>query len=220
MKRLIFSLLAAVVVIATVSCGDGQTTEVETHRAEMQTMVSAPLSPLPDIKAIPLSSHVVSEEAFTDVEQADTEEKATPEPEQEEFFLSDKVPLSEDEQKALQSACKEFDIPYALALGLIERETHFQNVVGDDGASTGYMQIQVQWHYDRMERLGVTDLSDPTGNFRVGCDLLSELYEKYGSWDMALTVYNMGHDPGYITNYAYDILNKYEVWIGVVGTNE
>lgn len=90
------------------------------------------------------------------------------------WLLSDDVPLSYDEQKALQAVCSEFDVPYALAFGLIEKETNFRNIIGDDGASTGYMQIQKRWHYDRMERLGVTDLSDPSGNFRVGCNYLSE----------------------------------------------
>ena len=63
-----------------------------------------------------------------------------------------------------------------------------------------------------MERLGVTDLMEPNGNFKVGCDFLSELHEKYGDWDLALTVYNMGHDPGYITNYAKDVMENYGHW--------
>lgn len=130
----------------------------------------------------------------------------------EQIEYNDDIPLSHEEQGWLQSACKEFEVPYALALGLIEKETHFQNVVGDDGASTGYMQIQQKWHWDRMNRLGVTDLLDPEGNFQVGCDFLSELYGKYGDWSLALTVYNMGHNPGYITKYAYDVMGNYARW--------
>lgn len=120
----------------------------------------------------------------------------------------------------LGAACEEFDIPYGIALGLIEKETRFQNVLGDDGASTGYMQIQEKWHWDRMERLGVTDLLDPEGNFRVGCDFLAELYGKYGDWGMALTVYNRGHNPGFVSDYAYDVLANYTHWQELVETND
>lgn len=126
--------------------------------------------------------------------------------------FSDDIPLTYDEQDWLQKACDEFGIPYALALGLIEKETSFRNIIGDGGASTGYMQVQRKWHQNRMDRLGVTDLSDPYGNFRVGLDYLSELYEKYNDWSLALTVYNRGHNPGFITDYAKDVMKNYSRW--------
>lgn len=134
-----------------------------------------------------------------------------------EIPYSDDIPLDYDLQLALQNACKEFSVPYALALGLIERETHFKNVIGDNGNSYGYMQVQPRWHGGRMERLGVTDLMDPVGNFRVGLDFLSEQYDIFGDLGMALTVYNMGHYPGYVTNYARDVMANYESWLEVLG---
>lgn len=133
---------------------------------------------------------------------------------------NDDIPLTHEEQDWLQAACEEFGVPYALALGLIEKETAFRNVVGDDGASTGYMQIQQKWHWDRMGRLGVTDLMEPNGNFKVGCDFLSELYERYQDWSLALTVYNMGHDPGYITNYARGVMENYAHWQELLKTHK
>ncbi len=138
----------------------------------------------------------------------------------EERSFNDEVPLGCEEQQLLQDACTEFEVPYALALGLIETETNFRNISGDGGASSGYMQIQQRWHQDRMDRLGVSDLDDPEGNFRVGLDFLSELYEDYGTWEMALTVYNRGHNPGFITDYAYKVMNHYEKWTAIVGTDE
>lgn len=69
-------------------------------------------------------------------------------------------------------------------------------LIGDNGKSFGLMQIQPQWHAERMKRLGVTDLLDPVQNVRVGTDLLAELIDKYGDVDTALTVYNAGHDTG------------------------
>lgn len=72
------------------------------------------------------------------------------------------------------------------------------------------MQIQEQWHRDRMERLGVTDLTDPLGNFRVGCDYLAELMGRY-SLEEALTAYNSGR-PGK-SRYASAVLETMEGYL-------
>ena len=106
------------------------------------------------------------------------------------YFRSD-VPLDGETQAFLRSACEEAGITYELALAVIRQETDFRNIVGDNGDSIGYMQIQPQWHEERMERLGVTDLADPYSNFRVGCDFLAELLSKY-TLEEALTAYNSG----------------------------
>ena len=132
----------------------------------------------------------------------------------EQGYFRDDVPLSYEDQDFLHTACQESSVPYALALAVIERETQFQNLVGDDGASLGYMQVQERWHWDRMERLGVTDLMNPFGNFRVGCDFLAELLEKYPTQE-ALTAYNSG-SPGY-NQYSYDVMANYEKWKELVG---
>lgn len=129
-------------------------------------------------------------------------------------YYRDDVPLTYDLQDCLHLACQEANIPYALALAVIEKETRFQNIVGDDGASEGYMQVQRKWNYDRMERLGVTDLMEPAGNFRVGCDLLAELLGKYPMQE-ALTAYNSG-SPGY-NKYSYAVMGYYEEWKELVG---
>lgn len=119
------------------------------------------------------------------------------------YFRSD-VPLDGDTQALLHAACEEAGITYELALAVIRKETGFQNVMGDNGNSYGYMQIQPRWHKDRMERLGVTDLTDPYSNFRVGCDFLAELLNKY-TLEEALTAYNSGK-PGK-SEYATSVMN-------------
>ena len=126
------------------------------------------------------------------------------------YFRED-VPLDGDTQALLRAACEETGIPYELALAVIRQETEFQNVVGDDGHSVGYMQVQRRWHEDRMARLGVTDLTDPYGNFRVGCDYLSELLGKYPP-EEALTAYNSGK-PGR-SAYASRVLGYMEEYCG------
>lgn len=126
------------------------------------------------------------------------------------YFRED-VPLDGDTQAFLRAACEETGIPYELALAVIRQETEFHNVVGDDGRSVGYMQVQRRWHEDRMARLGVTDLTDPYGNFRVGCDYLAELLGKY-PLEEALTAYNSGK-PGK-SAYASNVLTYMESYYG------
>lgn len=122
------------------------------------------------------------------------------------YFRSD-VPLDGETQALLHSACEESGITYELALAVIRKETEFQNVMGDNGNSYGYMQIQPRWHEERMERLGVTDLNDPYSNFRVGCDFIAELLSKY-TLEEALTAYNSGK-PGK-SEYATSVMNYME----------
>lgn len=124
---------------------------------------------------------------------------------------SELIPLTEQEQTALFDAAWEFDVPYALALAVIERETNFRNVTGDKGNSLGYMQIQPRWHRGLMDVIGTTDLTDPQDNFRTGCALLADLIAHYnGDVESALTAYNTGH--GGTSAYADDVLQKWEAW--------
>lgn len=127
------------------------------------------------------------------------------EPNEPEFRYYDHIDFEYEMQELLWQACEEMGCPYELALAVIFRESSYRNVNGDNGSSIGYMQIQPRWNQARMERLGVSDLSDPLSNFRVGCDLLSELIEKYGSYASALTCYNTGK-PG-TSKYADRVLS-------------
>lgn len=133
------------------------------------------------------------------------------------FPFSEDVPLSYEEQEALFDACEEFSVDYPLMLALIERETHFRNVVGDGGNSYGYCQIQPRWWSETAESIGVTDLMEPEGNFRTGCAILTHLLDVYGCGNLtdALTAYNTGH--GGASEYARDVLEKQEKWQGVIG---
>lgn len=101
--------------------------------------------------------------------------------------------LPEKMQIYIRCLCKQYDVPYALVLAMIERESGYVfDAVGDDGNSIGYMQVYEKWHIDRMERLGVNDLKNPYHNVLVGIDFLSYLLEKYGTVQDALAAYNYG----------------------------
>ena len=138
-------------------------------------------------------------------ESTEAEEKVATEPESP--FYREDIPLDYDTQGLLYEACGETGIRYELALAVIWKETTFRNVVGDGGESYGYMQVQPRWHADRMAKLGATDLMDPLSNFRVGCDFLAELLEKY-ELPQALTTYNTG-SPGH-NQYASDVIGYME----------
>lgn len=118
--------------------------------------------------------------------------------------VRDDIPLDAEIQRLLYKACGETGIRYELALAVIWQETDFRNVIGDGGESAGYMQVQKKWHSERMERLGVTDLLDPYGNFLVGLDFLAELLETHELTD-ALTRYNSGRTGN--SQYAQSVLN-------------
>lgn len=60
-----------------------------------------------------------------------------------------------------------------------------------NGSCKGIMQVSDRWHYDRMERLGVTSIFDEEGNILTATDYLSELFDTYGCDDaLVLMVYN------------------------------
>ena len=89
------------------------------------------------------------------------------------------VPLSEELQDHIFALCETYGIAPAIIISMIDQESQYDaSVVGDDGESTGLMQIQRKWHEERMARLGATDLLDPFQNVAVGVDYLAEIKEK------------------------------------------
>ena len=124
----------------------------------------------------------------------------------EDTYLRDDIPLDYATQMLLYGACLEFEVPYELALAVIEQETNFRNVTGDDGASVGFMQIQERWWSGLMEEIGASDLTDPEDNFRTGCAIIRKLMDKHGSVEDALTAYNRGK-PGQ-SKYSRDVMER------------
>lgn len=90
---------------------------------------------------------------------------------------------------------------------IVEESGGNPNAVGDNGESIGLMQIQPKHHQKRMEELGIVSLFDPQENVILGCSILSDLYDKYGNYEDALSVYNSGNTKDGKA-YAERILNK------------
>lgn len=106
---------------------------------------------------------------------------------------ADKGYFPEKMQIYTRCLCKQYDVPYALVLAIIEQESGYEfDKTGDGGQSKGYMQIYEKWHTDRMQKLNCTDLMNPYQNVKVGIDFLSYLLKKYGTVQDALAVYNYG----------------------------
>lgn len=122
--------------------------------------------------------------------------------------LPDPVPVAQLEtNNHIDKMAKRYGLDSRIIKALIEEESGWvASAEGDNGQSVGLMQIQERWHKDRMKRLGANDLYDPEQNITVGCDILSELLNKYGNYRDALSVYNSGniHDG---KQYAERILN-------------
>jgi hypothetical protein len=178
--------LAAFMIAAVLVLYDTGTVDTPVEQPETFVIVQ----PIPE----PVPVVVVEEEAFDPVRED--------------------IPLDAETQRLLWQACEGTGIQYELALAVIWQETDFRNIKGDGGASAGYMQIQRRWHEDRMERLGVTDLTDPYSNFLVGCDYLAELIEKDRGLEWALHSYNGGPSyankmakAGQVSQYAKNVLN-------------
>lgn len=123
--------------------------------------------------------------------------------------LPDPVPVAELEaEDYITKVAKQYGLDPSVVKALIEEESGWcSSAEGDGGNSIGLMQIQERWHRERMKKLGVTNLYDPKQNVKVGCDILSDLYDKYGNYEDALSAYNSGN-PEDGKAYAERILNK------------
>ena len=124
------------------------------------------------------------------------------------------VPLSADLQEHISGLCEDYGVDMPLVLAIIGQESNYNaDVVGDNGNSIGLMQIQPHHHQQRMDKLGVVDLTDPYQNVTVGIDLLAELIGENNGTEWAVIAYNAGASTadynnaiGTRTEYAESVL--------------
>ena len=126
-----------------------------------------------------------------------------------------KVDELESWQAYIEVVCEQKDICPELVQALIETESNW-DPEARNGDCIGLMQISEYWHQDRMERLGVTDLTDPYDNILVGVDYLQELTCRYVDQAMVLMIYNGDSrawnywETGEMSEYARKILERAE----------
>lgn len=117
------------------------------------------------------------------------------------------VPLPNELQDCIFAECEKYDIPPAIVIAMIEKESSFDRyAIGDDGRSFGLMQIQPKWYISKMIDMDCTDLFDPYKNIRLGIAILGELKMQRNDIGWALTYYNSG--SGGLNDYAMAVLAR------------
>lgn len=106
--------------------------------------------------------------------------------------------VSEEIQGYVSEVSQFYDLNPNLILAMIEAESSGRTKVVSKAGCVGLMQVSPKWHKDRMDRLGVTDLTDAYSNILVGCDFVAEMFAKYDDVYCVLMGYNQGEYSGAI----------------------
>ena len=124
--------------------------------------------------------------------------------------------------KEYQDYCIEIGEKYhicpELLMAMIEQESSGRADVVNSAGDTGLLQVNPAWHKERMERLGVSDLTDPYSNILVAADYLAELFsENDGDIYLVLMKYNMRHETAEDMFYAgkfsdYSVMVEHRAW--------
>lgn len=137
-----------------------------------------------------------------------------------------------------------YGVPETLIYAVIRTESGFDSGAVSSAGAVGLMQMLPEtfaWLTDEIlfEHLESGMLYDPETNIRYGTYLLSRLYDRYGSWEVALAAYNGGvgnvdkwlEDPAYsdgdgglkkipfreTRQYVKKITNAYETYERLYG---
>ena len=118
-----------------------------------------------------------------------------------------------------QTYCEEIGSQYGICPELLEAIMESEssgNPNAENGNCKGLMQINLKYHENRMQELGVTNIYDSKGNILLAADYLVELFEEYGDVGTVLMVYNGSEDAvargqrGDYTEYASKIMKRSE----------
>ena len=116
--------------------------------------------------------------------------------EEEEIIPEYDIPLDKDIQKYLYDKCKEYNVSYDLALGVIKVESNFNPSLihknSNGSRDYGLFQINTINHKWLSEELDITDFLNPYQNIDAGVYMLSQLLKKYNNEHIVLMSYNMG----------------------------
>ena len=165
-----------------------------------------PETELPPVELI-VPTEVVTPTPVEEVDTADTLE----------YYFN--VPLSYGLQDWIRVLCEEKDVPMALVMAIIERESYFDADLISGTADYGLMQINTCNHEAMVEMFGITDFLDPYQNVQCGIYIIgTHLQKTKGDIELALMRYNNGAtgarklwDKGvYFTQYSESVMKLYE----------
>lgn len=108
---------------------------------------------------------------------------------------------------------KQYNICPELLEAIMESESS-GNPKAQNGNCKGLMQVNVKYHKNRMNRLGVSDIFDERSNILIAADYLAELFLEHGDMGTVLMLYNgsknaakRGMQADY-TEYAKKIIKR------------
>ena len=130
--------------------------------------------------------------------------------------------LDYDLQKVMYESCQKYDVPFALALAVAEKESGFNPDAESRTDDHGIMQIN-RCNFEYLRNKGIDPLTYE-GHIEAGVMLLGENLTRYGDEGLAVMAYNCGRtgakrlwDAGvYSTSYSRAIMELYEKWLGVL----
>ncbi len=125
--------------------------------------------------------------------------KLTPKYKQGEEGLDETVPAFRGSYKGeylevAKAAARKHGVPEDLFLRLVQQESGWNPTAVSHKGATGLAQLMP----GTAEKLGV-DIDDPAANLEGGARYLRMMYDKFGSWRLALAAYNAG--PGAVEEH-------------------
>lgn len=116
------------------------------------------------------------------------------EPETKQVFKAyDFIPFSEDFQAEIFKRCKKHNFDFDYLLAVMKTESDFRWIIGDDGESIGYMQIQPRWWQRLADEEGL-NIIEPADNVELGIIIIEQLLIENNGWmPYALKQYNSGN---------------------------
>lgn len=131
------------------------------------------------------------------------------------------VPLDYDLQQVMYESCRKYDVPFALALAVAEKESNFDLNAVSRTDDHGIMQIN-RCNFAYLRGKGLDPLTC-AGNIEGGVMLLGENLALYGDENQAVMAYNCGRagaqrlwDAGtYSTEYSRSVMDLYDKWLKV-----
>lgn len=138
------------------------------------------------------------------------------------LIVSEGNALSLELQKVMQEKCKEYGVPYALALAVADQESRFDPDAVSGTDDYGLMQIN-SINFEWLREKGIEPLTYE-GNIEAGVLILSKALNRHGEMELALMAYNCGDtgakrlwDAGtYSTQYSRSVMERYNKWVQIV----
>lgn len=113
------------------------------------------------------------------------------------------IPLSDEFVAVLVGACKEYGVPLALGVAVMERESNFNPDVVSPSGCYGLLQLNPDYFPSGLS---------PADNIRAGVGYLGELLATYDTTAAAVTAYFYGPSERVGSWYSDEVLERVEKW--------